>query len=212
MAKDDPTENRSEYIPPTSPPRARVPSKREFQSVKLDPTIDRRRQKTQISQRSKVRESRSYTVTAFIAGALGALAASGVYLAMTATGDADPKPPEPVRHGVTHAETTAAEQVRLAEPRVESHAASALPTLSAPATPVSPDSLPLATVESRPKTSGTSQRPTAHSPVPPLEVPSEPPTAEKTPNAPRVDPSPPPATSGSSRSWVGAPPRKVWVP
>lgn len=231
MAHEDPLENRSEYQPPTSPPKARVPSQRDYQSVKLDPTIDRRRARTQISNRSMRRASRSYTMTAFIAGALGALTASGVYLAMYDGDDPVAEPSAPVRVGVTGAGPSSALRVATVQGELATTSVtieSAIAPLAEPSPAVSlVGTAPHAGApeQSTPEQRAPAQRTQpSHGKVPAALNPSaESPTVQARreasgPSAPGTavppEPSteaPPPAPPPSSKAWVETPPRKVWV-
>lgn len=209
---DDDFENRSEYVGPTTIPRARVPKSLERESVKLDPKIDRRRARTVISHRALARVSRRYTWTAFVAGAVGALVASLVYLALNGgqpaanvskkfevspTGVVPSVATRPVRHGVlapperiaTNAPSSGTAQQTAAQQTA------AQQTATPPARGSSPSAVAVPRAVSHPE---PAVRPR---PAPKADEP-EPVESAASPEA---------APGSTSRAWVKPPDRKPWV-
>lgn len=208
-AVPDDSENRSEYVGPTTIPPARVP-KSEFESVRLAPGIDRRRARTMVSQKAMVRESRKYTWTAFLAGAFGALVASLVYLAL----HAKEKEEQAERAANIAAGSAAARRAPDHPPESEIRRGTVV-VEPAPATPSAAAAALSATAPSGASTTPVdppSDR-TVRSPAPRAPQPATP----RSPDAPARAPDgaesdhPEPAPGGSSRVWVKPPERKPWV-
>jgi hypothetical protein len=213
----DDSENRSEYVGPTTIPPARVP-KSEFESVRLAPGIDRRRARTMVSQKAMVRESRKYTWTAFLAGAFGALVASLVYLALHAK-----EKEEEAEHKKNLAAASAAAQrtgahpaeseIRrgtvVVDPGPRTAPSAAASALSATAHPSPTEAFPPATVSPNDRAVRTPAPRAPQTPTPPVPSPR---SADAPAHAPDgAEASPEPAPGGSSRVWVKPPERKPWV-
>lgn len=153
-----------------------------------------------VSQKAIARTSRRYTWTAFVAGAVGALVASLVYLSLNdaelqgALGDA-PAPVDsgPVRRGVVDVEPPPQREV-LVPTASDTPARASGAVTSAASAPVSAQALPSST---------------ARAPVRPKALPRQ--SDGEPPPERASDPPPTPSPSGSSRVWVKPPPRKPWV-